>query len=195
MAGAPTLGDYGFFRAQAVSPVLSLGQPRENAQRIAEAATAAVDAGVALMLTPELSLTGYSCEDLFLTDALLEETRQALAALLAKTAELPLAVVVGLPWPVADGRVFNVALVLSEGRVRGAVPKGALPTTENSTSGAGSTAATTSSSALTIPALVPFPWRRTRALKLSACAGPWKYAKTSGHRYRRGSVMPSRGRC
>ncbi len=128
MAGAATLGDYGFFRAQAVSPVLSLGQPRENAQRIAEAATAAAEAGVALMLTPELSLTGYSCEDLFLTDALLEETRHALAALLTKTAELPLTLVVGLPWPVADGRVFNVALVMSEGQVRGAVPKGALPT-------------------------------------------------------------------
>ena len=127
--GSPvTLLDHGFFRARAVTPVLSLAQPRDNAQALTAAARAAEEAEVALLLTPELSLTGYSCEDLFLTEPLLEESREALAQLLRDTAELPLSLVVGAPWPVADGRVFNVALVLSAGQVVGAVPKGALPT-------------------------------------------------------------------
>ena len=127
--GSPvTLLDHGFFRARAVTPVLSLAQPRDNARALTAAARAAAEAEVALLLTPELSLTGYSCEDLFLTEPLLEESREALAQLLRDTAELPLSLVVGAPWPVADGRVFNVALVLSAGQVVGAVPKGALPT-------------------------------------------------------------------
>ena len=108
--------------------MLSLAQPRDNARALTAAARAAAEAEVALLLTPELSLTGYSCEDLFLTEPLLEESREALAQLLRDTAELPLSLVVGAPWPVADGRVFNVALVLSAGQVVGAVPKGALPT-------------------------------------------------------------------
>ena len=108
--------------------MLSLAQPRDNARALTAAARAAAEAEVALLLTPELSLTGYSCEDLFLTEPLLEESREALAQLLRDTAELPLSLVVGAPWPVADGRVFNVALVLSAGgQVVGAVPKG-LPT-------------------------------------------------------------------
>jgi len=127
--GSPvTLLDHGFFRARAVSPVLSLAQPRDNARALTVAAQAAAEAEVALLLSPELSLTGYSCEDLFLTEPLLAECREALGQLLRDTAELPLALVVGAPWPVADGRVFNVALVLSAGQVVGAVPKGALPT-------------------------------------------------------------------
>ena len=85
--GSPvTLLDHGFFRARAVSPVLSLAQPRDNARALTVAAQAAAEAEVALLLTPELSLTGYSCEDLFLTEPLLAETREALAQLLRDTA-------------------------------------------------------------------------------------------------------------
>ena len=59
--GSPvTLLDHGFFRARAVSPVLSLAQPRDNARALTAAARAAEEAEVALLLTPELSLTGYS---------------------------------------------------------------------------------------------------------------------------------------
>jgi NAD+ synthase (glutamine-hydrolysing) len=82
--------------------------------------------GAALVVFPELGLSGYSCEDLFHQRALLDACREALGAVLETSRECPAAAVVGLPLEVG-GLVFNCAAVLHAGRLLGVVPKTYLP--------------------------------------------------------------------
>ena len=83
--------------------------------------------GVAVAVFPELCLSGYSIEDLLLQDALLDGVEEALAAVVAGSAELLPVLVVGAPLR-HRGRVFNCAVVIHRGRVLGVVPKSYLPT-------------------------------------------------------------------
>ena len=111
----------GFFRVAAVAPVLCLADPAANARAIIAAIEQERKAGAEVVLFPELALTGYSCEDLFLGSTLLDATRQALLAV-SRACDGIIAIV-GLPWQLADGRVLNCAAVLQSGRVVGMVPK------------------------------------------------------------------------
>jgi NAD+ synthase (glutamine-hydrolysing) len=117
--------DLGFLRIAAVAPRVHLADPDANAAEHVAALGMAGDAGIVLF--PELSLTGYSCEDLFQLRGLLEGAREALRTVAEATARRPGAVVVGAPCQSHDGRMFNAAFVLAGGRVRGAVPKSYLP--------------------------------------------------------------------
>jgi NAD+ synthase (glutamine-hydrolysing) len=120
-------GELGFYRVAAVQPPLRLADPLENARTIRDWAGRASERGACLVLFPELSVTGYTCEDLFLSQALLDQTEGALVRLARETRDLPCAVVVGAPWQTPDGRLYNCAFVLHQGQVRGAVPKTHLP--------------------------------------------------------------------
>ncbi len=120
--------EHGFFRAAAVAPKVAVGNPRANAMALREACKAEAAAGASLVLTPELSVTGYTCEDLFTTDLLLEEARAALVEIARSSGEA--ALVVGAPWRLADGRLLNAAFVCLRGKVLGAVPKTANPNYE-----------------------------------------------------------------
>ncbi|MCC5885269.1 MAG: NAD(+) synthase [Gammaproteobacteria bacterium] len=118
---------FGYLRAMAAAPWLRPGDPAGNVQELLQALERAREAKAALLLLPELALTGFSCEDLFFSSGLQQATRSALARLVAATAEGGTTVVVGAPLAVADGRLFNAALVLADGRICGAVPKSHLP--------------------------------------------------------------------
>ena len=120
--------EHGFFRAAAVAPPVEVGNPRANARSLLAACEAEARAGASLVLTPELSVTGYTCEDLFTTDLLLEEARAALVEIARSSGEA--ALVVGAPWRLADGRLLNAAFVCLRGQVLGAVPKTANPNYE-----------------------------------------------------------------
>jgi len=117
----------GFARVAACVPVCRLADPPANAARIAGIARSCDDRAVALAVFPELCLTGYSIEDLFHQDVLLDATQQAVAALAAETADLMTVLVVGAPlrW---QARLYNTAVVIHRGRVLGVVPKTYLPT-------------------------------------------------------------------
>ena len=117
----------GFGRIAVATPDLHLGDPASNAAEHLKAACAAAAQGVDVLAFPELSLTGYTCGDLFFRDDFLDAARQALRELAAQTADLPLALVVGVPLKIGSG-IFNAAVVLSGGQVRGSVPKTYLPT-------------------------------------------------------------------
>ena len=69
--------EFDFVRVGAIVPKLSLANPLKNALEIVEQVTKAYKKGVAIVTTPELSLTGYTCGDLFLQDALLNEAEEA----------------------------------------------------------------------------------------------------------------------
>ena len=117
----------GFGRIAVATPDLHLGDPASNAVAHRELAKAAADAGVSILAFPELSLTGYTCGDLFFRDDFLEAAWRALRTLASETADLPLVLIVGVPLKYGAG-VFNTAVVLSGGQIRGAVPKTYLPT-------------------------------------------------------------------
>ncbi|WP_413733090.1 NAD(+) synthase [Sodalis sp. RH20] len=122
-----SLYQHGFARVAACTLPCALTEPSVNARAIAETANGLDARGVALAIFPELSLCGYSIEDLLLQDVLLDAVERAVAELLAATAGLTPVLVVGAPLRHA-GRVYNTALVLHRGRLLGVVPKSYLPT-------------------------------------------------------------------
>ena len=118
---------FGFIRCAAFAPPIALADPDANAQTIIERMREAPSRQVALALFPELAVTGYTAEDLFFTQQLQNRVRVALANIVVASRQLPLTTVVGAPWAMQDGRLFNCAFVISDGAVLGAVPKQHLP--------------------------------------------------------------------
>jgi NAD+ synthase (glutamine-hydrolysing) len=117
--------DLGYLRVAAVAPALALADPLTNATRIASHLADLERQSVALAVFPELSLTGYSCEDLFFTSDLHTHTQRALATLAPLVTNI--VAVVGVPWRLEDGRLLNCAAVIADGRLQGLVPKTAPP--------------------------------------------------------------------
>ena len=117
---------FGFFRVGAACPRVQVADPEANLSEILEAIETARKAGVQTLVLPELSLTGYTCGDLFFSATLLSAAERALQKLLDKTQASPMLVAVGLPVPL-DGRLFNTAAVIQSGRLLGVVPKSFLP--------------------------------------------------------------------
>ncbi len=121
------INEFGYLRAAACAPVVALADPAENATRIAAQYHQLAAEGAAIVLFPELCVTGYCCGDLFFTQPLLDATRDALASLVRATAGTRAALVVGAPWLLADGRLLNCAFVAANGALLGAVPKSTHP--------------------------------------------------------------------
>lgn len=119
--------DQGFARVAAVTlPVVPV-DPAANAAAIIEQARTLAEDGVCLAAFPELCLTGYAIDDLLLSDVLLSDVLAAIETLRAASAGLLPALVVGAPLRLGD-RLYNCALVIQGGRVRGVAPKSYLPT-------------------------------------------------------------------
>jgi NAD+ synthase (glutamine-hydrolysing) len=116
----------GFLRAAVGAPHVRVADPAANAARIGAMAERAAAEGASLLLTPELGLSAYAIDDLLQQGALLDAVEAALGALAARTAGLPLLLVVGAPLRAA-GRLHNCGVVLRGGRILGAVPKSYLP--------------------------------------------------------------------
>ena len=114
--------DQGFARVAAVTLPVTLADPAANAAAVIERARDLGDDGVCLAVFPELGLTGYSIDDLLLSDVLLSETLAAIETIRAASAGFLPAVVVGAPLR-EGGRLFNCAVIIAGGTVRGAAPK------------------------------------------------------------------------
>ena len=117
---------HGFIKVACASPDVIVADPAQNADRIAEYMRQADLAGVNLCVFPELCLTGYTCGDLFYSEALLEGAKAQLLRLRALSSGLYPAFVVGLPLRV-DYKLYNCAAVILNGRILGIVPKAHLP--------------------------------------------------------------------
>ncbi|GGO74776.1 NAD(+) synthase [Nocardioides deserti] len=117
---------HGFARVAACTMPIALGDPAANARTVLEQARECSEEGVAVAVFPELCLSGYSAEDLFLQDVLLDAVEDALAEIVAASEDLLPIIVVGAP--LAHGnRVLNTAVVVHRGRVLGVAPKSYLP--------------------------------------------------------------------
>ncbi len=104
-----------------------LADPAANAASVLRIARECHDDGVALAVFPELTLTGYSIEDILLQDSLLEAVPAALADIVAGSEDLLPVLVVGAPLRHLH-RIYNTAVVIHRGRILGVAPKSYLPT-------------------------------------------------------------------
>lgn len=114
--------NYGFFRAASASLNLKVADPQYNKNSIISAIEAAEKEGARLLVTPELSVTGYTCADLFFTFALQNAANDALAQITAATKGKNIAVLLGMPVPFL-GSLYNCAVLVRGGKIIGAVPK------------------------------------------------------------------------
>lgn len=115
-----------YLRSAAACPVVALGDPITNAERIISMAEEASAKGVRILVTPELSISGYSCADLFGQDFLLDSCLDALETTAKRTAPLPIAIVAGAPIRYRHA-LYNCAVVIAGGQIHGIVPKAHLP--------------------------------------------------------------------
>lgn len=120
------MNDFGFVRVAACSPELRVADVEFNSEIIISAAEEAARDSVGLLVFPELSITGYTCADLFFQTSLLKKALHALIKIADRTEALDLAFVVGLPILI-QGKVFNCAAFLHAGEILGIVPKTYLP--------------------------------------------------------------------
>ncbi|WP_342562092.1 NAD(+) synthase [Paenibacillus sp. FSL R7-0345] len=118
--------NFGFARVAAASPELRVADCGFNAVKMIEMIKQADSREVEYLVLPELSITGYTCADLFLQPKLQAEAISALHQITAATAGLSLIVIAGLPVAI-KGRLFNCAAVLQQGKILGLVPKTYLP--------------------------------------------------------------------
>ncbi len=118
---------HGFARVAACAMPTALADPAANAATVLTLARECHAEGVAVAVFPELTLSGYSLEDLLLQDALLDAVERALATLVTASADLLPVLVVGAPLRHRN-RIYNAAVVVHRGSVLGVAPKSYLPT-------------------------------------------------------------------
>ena len=119
---------FGYVRVAAAVPHMRVADCQYNAAEIKKQITEAVQEGVEVVCFPELSITGYTCADLFFTQQLQKDALAALEEVCAFTRNLPIIVLVGAPLKV-DNNLYNCAFVMTDGDVVGVVPKVNLPNT------------------------------------------------------------------
>lgn len=118
--------NYGFIKVAAAIPALKVAACAYNAQEMEKLIRQAAGAGVRVVVFPELSLTGYTCGDLFLQPALIRAAEAALADLLQRTAAEDIVFIAGCP-VAAGSALLNAAVVCYQGKICGVVPKTCLP--------------------------------------------------------------------
>ncbi|MDD5799475.1 MAG: NAD(+) synthase [Coriobacteriales bacterium] len=117
----------GFVSVAVRTPHVQVADVQHNVQACIDAIEEAYEAGAKVIVLPELVLTGYTCEDLFLQTELLDAAQDGVQALARETSDLDALVVVGAP-VVAGSKLYNCAVFLAGGEVLGIVPKRFLPT-------------------------------------------------------------------
>jgi NAD+ synthase (glutamine-hydrolysing) len=117
----------GFARVAACTLPVTVADPAANAAQVVVLAQKCHEDGVAVAVFPELCLTGYAVDDLFLQSTLLDATLRAIDDVVVASADLRPVLVVGAPL-VFGTRVLNCAVVIQRGRVLGVAPKSYLPT-------------------------------------------------------------------
>lgn len=116
----------GFVRVGALVNKLSLGNVIENAKEISRQIKKAYEAGVEIIVTPELSLTGYTCGDMFLQDKLVKDSIIGLEYVLSETKSLNIISIIGMPIS-TNNALFNCGLVINRGKLLGIIPKTYIP--------------------------------------------------------------------
>ena len=116
----------GFIKVAAITPNVKVADVDYNCQEIVKRIQEAAEKDAKVMVFPELSITGYTCQDLFLQDALLEAAKCGLKTIKNYSRNIDGIIFVGLPLAF-NGKLYNVAAAISRGKIQGIVPKIFLP--------------------------------------------------------------------
>ncbi len=118
--------NYGFVKVAAAVPHVQVADCFYNIDKIEGLMRKASKKGVQVIAFPELSVTAYTCLDLFTQKTLVDGAEAALLRLLDNTADLDILAIVGMPLR-TENRLINAAVVFQKGAIRGVVPKTYLP--------------------------------------------------------------------
>lgn len=118
--------NYGFIKVAAAVPHVLVADCFYNIGQIENLMRQATEKGVQMMAFPELSVTAYTCLDLFNQQTLLDNAEKALLKLIADTADLGILSIVGVPLR-TENRLINAAVAFQKGDILGVVPKTYLP--------------------------------------------------------------------
>ncbi len=117
---------HGFVRMACVTPKVHIADPAANLAEHLDLARRSEAAGADLMVFPELSLTGYTLDDLFMQELVIDAAKKALDELIRESTHIRTVMVVGAPLRILEA-VYNCAIVIHRGRALGVVPKSFLP--------------------------------------------------------------------
>lgn len=116
----------GYVRVEVVTPDIKVADCIFNTEQICRQIDKAYDAQVSVIVFPEMCITGYTCNDLFLQDTLLSDAQKSLASIAEHTKGRNMVTVVGLPFEYCN-KLYNVAAVIKDGVILGLVPKKYIP--------------------------------------------------------------------
>lgn len=118
--------EYGFITVASAVPAVRVADTDFNIKEAEKLIEQAENRGAEIIVFPELSVTGYSCQDLFAQQTLLEGAEKAVRHLLFFTRDFGITSIVGVPL-VIGSQLYNCAVVIQKGRIVGVVPKTYLP--------------------------------------------------------------------
>lgn len=118
--------EYGFIRVGACVPKIKVADVEFNKNEIITQIKEAKNKNVQILTFPELSLTGYTCNDLFMQDVLLDSSLKALKEIKDFTKKIDQVIIIGMPLR-HENQIFNVAVVIQKGEVLGIIPKTYIP--------------------------------------------------------------------
>lgn len=118
--------NYGFVKVAAAVPHVQVADCFYNIQQMEGLMRQASDKGVQIIAFPEMSVTAYTCLDLFAQQTLLKNAEQALLKLVSDTADLNILTIAGAPL-VTENRLINAAISFQAGKILGVVPKTYIP--------------------------------------------------------------------
>lgn len=118
--------NHGFIRVACATPEIKLANCKYNAEQIVSLVKKANEDNVSIIVFPELSISGYTCGNLFLNKTLQHEMNKALRFIIEKTKLYEMIIIVGIACSV-DTKLYNCAAVISKGKILGIVPKENIP--------------------------------------------------------------------
>ena len=121
--------NYGYFRVAAAVPRVRVADTKYNTEEICRLTSEAFDRNVSLVTFPELSLTGYTCGDLFHQEFLVSKAEEGIRQIAEQSRGKATTIVAGAPVRY-NGRLYNCAIVISNGSIMGIVPKTYVPASE-----------------------------------------------------------------
>ena len=116
----------GFVKVAAVTPKIRVADTTYNGQVIRRYMKQTAEAGAKVVVFPELCITGYTCNDLFLQEKLITSAKEELMRIKEASTSYDAVYFVGLPYEIS-GKLYNVAAVVCKGEILGLVPKTYLP--------------------------------------------------------------------
>ena len=116
----------GFIKIACATPDLKLADCEYNASRIIELIKDAEIKGVKIVCFPELAITGYTCGDLFLQEALLDSAKSGLLNIIEETTNIDIVSIIGIPLE-HGGKLYNCAVVVNKGNIIGVIAKRNIP--------------------------------------------------------------------